>query len=355
MTTGRRGREDFRFDARYGRLMRKAGIGTVPFALLFYQAELGLGPAEVWLITFVLAHRWTSDIPYPAVREIERRSGVSKKTLFKYKSSLTEKGFLDVIHRTRADGGNSSIGWDFSPLFDRIDELIMRDLDWWKHRNPQFIDDEPLEGGDFPPPGDNRVDNPRGGSHRYPGAGGEGYTRGGHRPYTGHGYAGSPGPGGPGTPHGEEESGEEDPDDRESVEPVTPSMRKIRATTPSFSKRQISPESSPDSSPGDDDRPPLSPLIDRIVADYSARLHDADKNVRSNSTRARRLWASSGLNEDDFVGLLHEAYQRTQDSSHRIRKSAQDGPYGTKNKMPYFFSVLGRLADEAANGDPPSR
>jgi len=147
MTAVRRGRDEFGFDARYGRLMRKSGIGTLPFAILFYQRELGITPPEIWLIVYVLAHRWTSDIPYPAIREIERRSGVSKKTVFKYKASLEEKGYLEVVHRTRPDGGNTSIGWDFSPLFEKVDELIMRDIDWWKSRNPQFIDEDSADGG----------------------------------------------------------------------------------------------------------------------------------------------------------------------------------------------------------------
>jgi|GEM_PF-4783147 len=147
MTEGRRGREEFRFDARFGSLQRKTGIAAIPFALLFYQAELEIAPPELWLIVFVLAHRWTSDLPYPAVREIERRSGVSKKTLLKYKAALETKGYLETVHRTRPDGGNTSIGWDFSPLFERIDELIVRDLEWWKTRNPHFIDEEPWAGG----------------------------------------------------------------------------------------------------------------------------------------------------------------------------------------------------------------
>lgn len=79
------------------------------------------------------------------------------------------------------------------------------------------------------------------------------------------------------------------------------------------------------------------------------RLHDAPKSLRSNGTRARRLWAASGLAEDDFIALLHEAYRRTQENSHRIRKSATEGLYGTKNKMPYFFSVLRSLVDPEPN------
>jgi hypothetical protein len=343
MNTGRRGRDEFRFDARYGRLMRKAGIGTVPFAILFYQAELNLTPSEVWLIVFVLAHRWTSDIPYPAVREIERRSGVSKKTLFKYKALLTDKGYLEVVHRTRVDGGNSSIGWDFSPLFEKVDDLIMRDLDWWKNRNPQFVDEEPFDG-EPPRSGDKRVDNLRGGAQGYTTPGVQAYTGGGNHASPGPGNRRYPAPGEPATPHDEEDDSNEESNDEQLVEPVKREQRKLR-TTASFSKRLASTVPSSPSLQEDESRPPASALIDRIVTDYSARLHDQDKNTRSNCTRARRLWAASELAEDDFVQYIHEAYQRTQESSHRIRKSAQDAPYGTKNKMPYFFSVLARSVE----------
>lgn len=183
VTNGPRSRDDFSFDARYGRLQRKTGIGTVPFALLYYQGELDIEPAEVWLIVYVLAHRWTSDLPYPAIREIERRSGVSKKTLLKYKAALETKGYLEAVHRTRPDGGNTSIGWDFSPLFERIDELIMRDLEWWKTRNPHFIDEEPWETERRGPAVERRRP-----------AGGDGYT--------GPGVSAAPGPGVTRSPRG---------------------------------------------------------------------------------------------------------------------------------------------------------
>ena len=343
MTGGRRNREDFRFDARYGRLMRKAGIGTVPFALLFYQSELDLSPPEIWLIVYVLAHRWTSDIPYPAIREIERRSGVSKKTIFKYKASLEAKGYLDVVHRTRPDGGNSSIGWDFSPLFERIDDLIMRDVDWWKSRNPQFIDEDPGAGGDLSAV-DSNVDKYRPGNQGYTGAGGDGYTRVGGSIYTGPGHRRYTDPDDTATPHVEEEANE-DRGERDRNAPVKPFQKKTRTAT--SNSRQRASSFPLDASAEGTAVERESSLIERIVRDYSARLHDDDKNLRSNCTRARRLWSTSGLDEEDFVALLHEAYRLTQENSHRIRKSAKVGPYGTKNKMPYFFSVLAQLIDDA--------
>lgn len=166
---------DFSFDARYGRLIRKAGIATVPFALFHYQGELGLEPQHTWLITYVLAFRWTADLPYPAIREIVRRSGVTSKTIQKYKTELMAKGYLRTYRRVRADGGNSSLAWDFSPLFEEIDRLISRDLDFWTRRNPQFLEEETLllpEGDGSPTPGEDG--SPGDGEEVSTGAGREG-------------------------------------------------------------------------------------------------------------------------------------------------------------------------------------
>lgn len=341
MSPTHRSREDFRFDARYGRLIRKAGIGTIPFALFYYQAELALSPQEVWLIGYVLSHRWTSELPFPALREMARRSGITTKTLEKYKKGLQDKGYLEVVRRTRADGGNTSIGWDFSPLFERIDRLITRDIDAWVRRNPQFLEEELPglgdEDGDYP--GDKSAPVLRG--YHGPRAGGShGAGEGGS---AGAGEEGSHAPYASGSTLIEEDTGKHDPYLPNGDEEGNRSQSETRPAASSSSK------DSSRSLPFETETRgtvPASPLIDRIIQDYSQRLHDAPKSVRANCTRARRLWGESGLGEDDFVGLLHEAYRRTQENSHRIRKSAADGPYGTKNKMPYFFSVLGGLVRE---------
>lgn len=47
--------------------------------------------------------------------------------------------------------------WDFSPLFERIDQLITRDIEHWIRRNPQFLEEElpGLAGDGGYSPGDN--------------------------------------------------------------------------------------------------------------------------------------------------------------------------------------------------------
>src|SRR5262249_37417367 len=137
-----------------------------------------------------------------------------------------------------------------------------------------------------------RVDNLRGGGSGYTGPGVQDYTRGGNRGYTRDSNRAYTGPGDTGTPHGEEDDTGEDSRNEQLTEPVKSKLSKLR-TAPSISKQSVPTVLSSDSLQEDEARPPLSALIDRIVADYSARLHDQEKNTRSNCTRARRLWASS--------------------------------------------------------------
>ena len=198
------------FDARYGKLIRTAGIGTVPFALFYYQAELGLQPQEVWFITYVLAHRWTSDLPFPSLAGMARHSGLTKRALRNYKDSLVAKGFLIVHERRRADGGTTSHGYDFSPLFERLDALIMRDLHVWGQRSPQLLSAARHSTEAVPP--DPQADQfPPQGAPVFPGGRGTNVYLPGKRTLSGRKRAASPPPGYAAAPRIESDSQEQDP------------------------------------------------------------------------------------------------------------------------------------------------
>jgi hypothetical protein len=91
-----------------------------------------------------------------------------------------------------------------------------------------------------------------------------------------------------------------------------------------------------------------STYISQVMADFSRLLHDS-AHERSNRTRAMRLWAESGLDEQTFVDMLHEA--RTITQARQVELEATDGSAeGTKNRMPYFFRVVEDLVDMAVAG-----
>lgn len=117
----------YRFLARFGATILSGGIAAIPTSLYHYQAQLGLVPQEVWFVGYILAHRWTDALPYPSLRQMGRRTGISTQMLHRYKQSLVEKGYLAIIPRHRPSGGRTSNFYDFTGLFDRLEQLLRGD------------------------------------------------------------------------------------------------------------------------------------------------------------------------------------------------------------------------------------
>jgi hypothetical protein len=84
--------------------------------------------------------------------------------------------------------------------------------------------------------------------------------------------------------------------------------------------------------------PSRSQYISAIITDYSRELGDSD-HILQNVTQALRLFTRSGLPEQDFADLLHEARRRTRKSQTRPANDAM------RNKMAYYFTVLRDLVN----------
>ena len=112
-------------------------------ALYHYQAALGLVPQEVWFVGYILAHRWTDALPFPSLRRMSRRTGVSTQMLHRYKQSLIEKDYLVTIPRHRPSGGRTSNYYDFTGLFKALEEQLMQD-----RRGAGWLPSADDDGGD---------------------------------------------------------------------------------------------------------------------------------------------------------------------------------------------------------------
>ncbi|HET7772152.1 MAG TPA: hypothetical protein VFN74_25490 [Chloroflexota bacterium] len=137
----------YRFLARFGATILSGGIAAIPMALYHYQAALGLIPQEVWFVGYILAHRWTDALPFPSLRRMSRRTGVSTQMLHRYKQSLIEKGYLTTIPRHRPSGGRTSNYYDFTALFKALEESLQHDkrgTGWM----PSVDDDGGDDGGE---------------------------------------------------------------------------------------------------------------------------------------------------------------------------------------------------------------
>lgn len=126
-----RQREDsdhrYRFLSRFGSVILSGGIAAIPKSLYMYSAELELVPQEVWFVGYILAHRWTAELPFPSLRKMSVHTGVSYQMLHRYKNSLIEKNYLEIIPRTRPNGGRTTNYYDFSGLFQKLEALLIRD------------------------------------------------------------------------------------------------------------------------------------------------------------------------------------------------------------------------------------
>lgn len=115
----------YRFLARFGATILSGGVAAIPMALYHYQAALRLVTQEVWFVGYILAHRWTAALPYPSLRRMSRCSGVITQMLHRYKQSLIHKGYLVIIPRHRASGGRTSNSYDFTNLFQALEQLLL--------------------------------------------------------------------------------------------------------------------------------------------------------------------------------------------------------------------------------------
>lgn len=166
MTTRPRGDDPsdprYRFLARFGSVILSGGIAAIPKALYMYSAELRLIPQEVWFVGYILAHRWTAELPFPSLRKMSVHTGVSPQMLHRYKNSLIEKGYLETLPRTRPSGGRSSNYYDFSGLFQQLEVLLLRD----NGGRPEDLEGDEDEGGSdpsqpqLPPPGKPQLTTP---------------------------------------------------------------------------------------------------------------------------------------------------------------------------------------------------
>ena len=97
---------DYSFAARFGRVVLRRGVVSMPRALFTYQADLGLSPQQLWFIGYILSFQWSTELPYPSLRKMALNTGYSERQIHRIKDDLVRAGYLRVIERRGADGRN---------------------------------------------------------------------------------------------------------------------------------------------------------------------------------------------------------------------------------------------------------
>jgi DNA-binding MarR family transcriptional regulator len=112
------------FEERFGILMRVHGITAIPAALWRYQGELGLTPAECWLLATLLSYQWQREAPYPSLRRIGRETGVSRQLLQHHLRALERKGYVKIERRQTPRGRDESSRYHLEGLFTALEALV---------------------------------------------------------------------------------------------------------------------------------------------------------------------------------------------------------------------------------------
>ncbi|MEO8289088.1 MAG: hypothetical protein ABI670_21975 [Chloroflexota bacterium] len=112
------------FEARFGRVILEHGIAAIPAGLFHFQRMMGLDAKHLWFIAYILSCKWDADLPYPSLNKMERCTGVDIQALYRYKKALIGQGYLTVQKRLTERGGYDTDAYDFSGLFDSLEECI---------------------------------------------------------------------------------------------------------------------------------------------------------------------------------------------------------------------------------------
>ena len=95
----------------------------------------------------------------------------------------------------------------------------------------------------------------------------------------------------------------------------------------------------------------ISAYLTNLCQDFSLELGDPD-HTRSNRTQIHNLWHKSALPEKEFAALVYEARKLTKQFA-IIRPGEKEPPLGqTRNRMPYFFTVLRDLLGLSKKNGP---
>ncbi len=112
--------DGYRLSVRFGEEILARGHTAIPNLVLNYYVPLGLTGPELLFTIHVWQHWWSDRDPYPSLRTIAARMGISVRQAKRYVESLEGKGFLRVIERFLPDGSQTTNEFDYSPLIRAV-------------------------------------------------------------------------------------------------------------------------------------------------------------------------------------------------------------------------------------------
>jgi hypothetical protein len=340
-------RQKYRITVRFGVELLEDGHTAVPNLVLNHYAKLGISPAEMMFTIHIWQYWWTEKQPYPSLQAVADKMQVSRRQVRNYAQSLKEKQLLEVHERYAPGLGQTTSEYDFTRFFQRILELAKRPADTPRKNLSEGgrkeisqaprndISSEEYERKSYPVEEDEELISKERNSNLFlskPQNGGESTAVRSQRIV--------------------DNPPRYIPSTRHTISPATPTG--WAAVGGVLAERRSRAPAPTDRAPSGRGRPPKAPpYLAATIEEITLRLNDDPSHVRSNTTRATKLWKYSGLPEDKFVtSVLYQARSLAQQQGH-VTKRAAAGAGGPINRVPYFFAVvedLLGLKDRA--GDP---
>ena len=110
---------DTTWQAKWGKMALSKGVTVIPTAFLLHASRAGLNPAQQILIVHLVSYWWAaSKDPFPSLKELKRRTGMTEKTISKHLKGLEDKMWL-----TRKRRYNNSYRYDLDRLARRVSWL----------------------------------------------------------------------------------------------------------------------------------------------------------------------------------------------------------------------------------------
>ncbi len=110
----------YRLSVRFGQEILAKGHTAIPNLVLNYYVKLGISGSELLFTIHVWQHWWSDRDPYPSLRTIATRMGISVRQAKRYVESLEAKGYLRVVERFLSDGSQTTNEFDYSPLIRAV-------------------------------------------------------------------------------------------------------------------------------------------------------------------------------------------------------------------------------------------
>jgi hypothetical protein len=107
---------DTTWQAKWGEKALTKGVTMIPTAFLLHASRAGLNPAQQILIIHLVSYWFqASRDPFPSLKELRNRTGMTEKTISKHLKALEEKMWL--IRKRRY---NNSYLYDLDRLARRV-------------------------------------------------------------------------------------------------------------------------------------------------------------------------------------------------------------------------------------------